>query len=115
MTVRPWAERNHDIVRRTELDTGGHFLAMEVPDRSVGDVGDFLRAPRWSDPRIADSEGIRRRPHGRGTDARVPLIALADPPGRGAARAIERGLTGGRAAWRKVLDAPTITMRLYAA
>ncbi|WP_197321932.1 epoxide hydrolase family protein [Saccharomonospora sp. NB11] len=42
VTVRAWAERDHPIVRWTELDTGGHFLAMEEPDALVQDVRQFL-------------------------------------------------------------------------
>lgn len=42
VTVRPWAERDHHIVRWTELDTGGHFLALEDPDALVGDLRRFL-------------------------------------------------------------------------
>lgn len=42
VTVRPWAERDHNVVRWTELDTGGHFLAMEAPDALVADVRGFF-------------------------------------------------------------------------
>ncbi|WP_433470831.1 epoxide hydrolase family protein [Saccharomonospora azurea] len=42
VTVRPWAERDHHVVRWTELDTGGHFLALEDPDALVGDLRRFL-------------------------------------------------------------------------
>ncbi|MER7909895.1 hypothetical protein [Streptomyces sp. NPDC096068] len=44
VTVRPWAERDHSIVRWIELDTGGHFLPMEAPDQLVGGV---RRRRRW--------------------------------------------------------------------
>ncbi|GKQ41538.1 epoxide hydrolase family protein [Streptomyces sp. A012304] len=44
VTVRRWAERDHDVVRWTELDRGGHFLAMEAPDLLVDDVRAFFRA-----------------------------------------------------------------------
>ncbi|MFD5429109.1 epoxide hydrolase family protein [Streptomyces sp. NPDC127084] len=47
VTIRRWAERDHDIVRWTELDRGGHFLAMEAPELLVGDIresfGSFKR------------------------------------------------------------------------
>ncbi|MFE0874217.1 epoxide hydrolase family protein [Streptomyces smyrnaeus] len=46
VTVRPWAERDHTIVRWTELGTGGHFLALEAPDLLVEDVRAFFRALR---------------------------------------------------------------------
>lgn len=39
---RRWAERGHNVVRWTELDRGGHFLAMEAPDLLVGDVREFF-------------------------------------------------------------------------
>ncbi|MDI6105124.1 epoxide hydrolase [Actinoplanes sp. NEAU-A12] len=45
-TIRPWAERDHHIVHWTELDKGGHFLAMEEPDLLVDDVRTFFRKLR---------------------------------------------------------------------
>jgi pimeloyl-ACP methyl ester carboxylesterase len=45
VTIRPWAERDHHVVRWTELDRGGHFLAMEQPELLVADVREFFRAP----------------------------------------------------------------------
>ncbi|MFE6905410.1 epoxide hydrolase family protein [Streptomyces erythrochromogenes] len=42
VTVRRWAERDHDVVRWTELDRGGHFLAMEEPQALVDDVRRFF-------------------------------------------------------------------------
>ncbi|MFD0905310.1 epoxide hydrolase family protein [Actinomadura sediminis] len=46
VTVRPWAERDHNIVRWTELGKGGHFLAMEEPDALVGDLRAFFASLR---------------------------------------------------------------------
>ncbi|MEU0571108.1 epoxide hydrolase family protein [Nonomuraea sp. NPDC005983] len=46
VTVRPWAERDHNVVHWTELDKGGHFLAMEAPDLLVADVREFFRTVR---------------------------------------------------------------------
>ncbi|WP_181773758.1 epoxide hydrolase family protein [Amycolatopsis pittospori] len=46
ITVRRWAERDHHIVRWTELGHGGHFLAMEAPDALVDDVRAFFRKVR---------------------------------------------------------------------
>ncbi|GAA2657270.1 alpha/beta hydrolase [Streptomyces vastus] len=46
VAVRPWAERDHNIVRWTELDRGGHFLAMEAPDLLVDDIRAFFRTVR---------------------------------------------------------------------
>ncbi|WP_159847749.1 epoxide hydrolase family protein [Nocardia sp. CY41] len=36
--VRRIAEQNHNIVRWTEFDRGGHFAAMEEPDLIIGDL-----------------------------------------------------------------------------
>ena len=44
VTVRRWAERDHHVVRWTELGRGGHFLSMEEPELLVGDVRAFFRA-----------------------------------------------------------------------
>lgn len=41
--IRCLAEENHNIVRWTEFDRGGHFAAMEEPDLLVGDLRDFFR------------------------------------------------------------------------
>ncbi|MEV2198449.1 epoxide hydrolase family protein [Streptomyces fradiae] len=46
VTIRRWAERDHNVVRWTELDRGGHFLAMEAPDLLVGDVRAFFAGLR---------------------------------------------------------------------
>ncbi|MEU4232550.1 epoxide hydrolase family protein [Nonomuraea sp. NPDC026600] len=46
VTVRPWAERDHNVVHWTELGKGGHFLAMEAPDLLVGDVRAFFAKVR---------------------------------------------------------------------
>ncbi|NGO13056.1 epoxide hydrolase [Streptomyces sp. HC44] len=42
VTIRRWAERDHNVVRWTELHRGGHFLAMEAPELLVGDVREFF-------------------------------------------------------------------------
>ena len=42
-TLRPLAERDHNIVHWSEFSRGGHFAAMEAPDLLVGDVRDFFR------------------------------------------------------------------------
>lgn len=42
VTVRRWAERDHNVVRWTELDRGGHFLALEGPELLVDDVRAFF-------------------------------------------------------------------------
>ncbi|MFE0427018.1 epoxide hydrolase family protein [Streptomyces sp. NPDC058953] len=46
VTVRPWAERDHHIVRWTELDRGGHFLSLEEPDLLTDDIRAFFRSSR---------------------------------------------------------------------
>jgi epoxide hydrolase len=46
VTIRPWAERDHNVVHWTELGRGGHFLAMEAPDLLVADVREFFRKMR---------------------------------------------------------------------
>jgi epoxide hydrolase len=43
VTVRPWAERDHNVVRWTELAEGGHFLSMEKPNLLVDDLRAFFR------------------------------------------------------------------------
>jgi len=43
ITVRPLAERDHNVVHWTEFHSGGHFAAMEAPDLLVGDVREFFR------------------------------------------------------------------------
>ncbi|MGO1051952.1 epoxide hydrolase family protein [Crossiella sp. CA198] len=43
VTVRRFAERDHNIVRWTEYDRGGHFFAMEAPELFSADVRDFFR------------------------------------------------------------------------
>ncbi|MDX2785079.1 epoxide hydrolase [Streptomyces caniscabiei] len=43
VTVHRWAERDHDIVRWTELDRGGHFLSLEAPEALAEDVREFFR------------------------------------------------------------------------
>jgi len=41
--IRRLAERNHNIVRWTEFDRGGHFAAMEEPDLLTGDLRESFR------------------------------------------------------------------------
>jgi pimeloyl-ACP methyl ester carboxylesterase len=42
-TIRPLAERDNDnIVHWTELDRGGHYAALEVPELLVGDLRTFF-------------------------------------------------------------------------
>lgn len=46
VTIRRWAERDHNVVHWTELGKGGHFLAMEEPEALVGDVRAFFAKVR---------------------------------------------------------------------
>jgi pimeloyl-ACP methyl ester carboxylesterase len=46
ITVRPLAERDHNVVHWTEFDRGGHFAAMEAPDLLIDDVRTFFRRLR---------------------------------------------------------------------
>lgn len=46
VTVRRLAEREHHVVRWTETDRGGHFLALENPQTFVEDVRAFFRTLR---------------------------------------------------------------------
>jgi pimeloyl-ACP methyl ester carboxylesterase len=43
ITLRPLAERDHNLVRWTEFQQGGHFPALEEPALLVGDVRAFFR------------------------------------------------------------------------
>ncbi len=40
---RPWAERLYNVVHWTEMPSGGHFAALEEPERLVADVRAFAR------------------------------------------------------------------------
>jgi pimeloyl-ACP methyl ester carboxylesterase len=46
ITLRPLAERDHNLVRWTEYQQGGHFPALEVPELLVEDVRTFFRGLR---------------------------------------------------------------------
>jgi epoxide hydrolase len=46
VTIRRWAARENNIVHWTELEHGGHFAALEVPDRLAADVRMFFRPLR---------------------------------------------------------------------
>jgi epoxide hydrolase len=46
LAIRPWAERDHNVVHWTELGRGGHFLAMEAPESLVDDMRTFFRKLR---------------------------------------------------------------------
>jgi epoxide hydrolase len=44
VAIRRLAERDHNIVRWTEFDKGGHFAALENPEFLIDDVREFFRA-----------------------------------------------------------------------
>jgi epoxide hydrolase len=46
ISIRRYAEREHNIVHWTDFDRGGHFAAMEAPDLLIGDVRTFFRGLR---------------------------------------------------------------------
>ncbi|MEU9607383.1 epoxide hydrolase family protein [Streptomyces sp. NPDC048057] len=46
VTVRRWAERDHHVVRWTELERGGHFLSLEEPGLLADDLRAFFRTVR---------------------------------------------------------------------
>ena len=46
VTVRAFAERDHTVVHWSQLDRGGHFLALEWPEGLVADLRDFFRKVR---------------------------------------------------------------------
>ena len=46
VAVRRLAERDHNVVRWSEFERGGHFAAMEAPEFLVGDVRSFFRTLR---------------------------------------------------------------------
>ena len=43
---RSWAERTYNVVRYTEMPSGGHFAPHEEPDLLAGDLREFLRPLR---------------------------------------------------------------------
>jgi pimeloyl-ACP methyl ester carboxylesterase len=43
LTIRRLAELEHNVVRWTEYDKGGHFFAMEQPDLFAADVREFFK------------------------------------------------------------------------
>lgn len=43
VTIRSFAERDHNIVRWTEFEQGGHFFAIEQPTLFVQDVREFYQ------------------------------------------------------------------------
>jgi epoxide hydrolase len=46
VTIKPIAEREHNIVQWSEFDRGGHFAAMEAPDLLLDDMRAFFRTVR---------------------------------------------------------------------
>ena len=43
VTVRPFADKVHNVVRWSEFTRGGHFAALEAPDVLTADVREFFR------------------------------------------------------------------------
>ena len=46
LTIRPLAERDHNVVHWAEYSRGGHFAALEAPDLLVDDMREFFRPLR---------------------------------------------------------------------
>jgi pimeloyl-ACP methyl ester carboxylesterase len=46
MPPRSWVERGYDVRRWTNLPRGGHFAAMEQPERLARDIREFFRPLR---------------------------------------------------------------------
>ena len=40
---RHWVERAYNLVHYTEMPSGGHFAALEEPDRLLADIRTFFR------------------------------------------------------------------------
>jgi pimeloyl-ACP methyl ester carboxylesterase len=49
---RAWAERAWNLLHWTEMQRGGHFAALEVPELLVADVRDFYRQVRLTTARV---------------------------------------------------------------
>jgi pimeloyl-ACP methyl ester carboxylesterase len=45
-TIRKYAETQHNVVRWTEFNRGGHFAALLAPDLLAGDLRDFFTGMR---------------------------------------------------------------------
>ena len=43
VSIRRFAERSNTIVRWTDLDSGGHFAALEQPGELIDDLRRFVR------------------------------------------------------------------------
>ncbi|MBH77647.1 MAG: multidrug MFS transporter [Dehalococcoidia bacterium] len=46
MTPRSWVERSYNLLHWTEMPEGGHFAALEQPDRLLDDIRTFFRQVR---------------------------------------------------------------------
>jgi pimeloyl-ACP methyl ester carboxylesterase len=62
---REWAERFFNVQRWTEMPSGGHFAALEEPQRLADDIRAFFRPLRAA-------EKNRRRSSARGILAQNP-------------------------------------------
>ena len=56
---REWAERLFDVQRWTEMPSGGHFAALEEPERLVADIRDFFRPLRTTAGATVDRSAAR--------------------------------------------------------
>src|SRR5205823_3758688 len=46
VTIRCFAERDHNVVHWSEFERGGHFFALEQPEQFAADVREFFRRVR---------------------------------------------------------------------
>jgi pimeloyl-ACP methyl ester carboxylesterase len=58
---REWAERFFNVQRWTEMPQGGHFAALEEPERLVEDVRAFFRPLRAAVDSRSSSQLVERR------------------------------------------------------
>ena len=56
-TIRVFAEREHNVVRWSEFDRGGHFAALQAPGLLVQDIRAFFRGLRLRGGRLPGQPG----------------------------------------------------------
>ena len=44
LSIRPFADKVHNVVHWSEFDRAGHFAALEAPDLLAADLREFFRA-----------------------------------------------------------------------
>jgi epoxide hydrolase len=61
-TIRPLADRDHNVVHWAEFTRGGHFAAQETPRLPAGDAREFFRPFRRHPPVTGWGQPQRARP-----------------------------------------------------